>query len=43
MQYCNPVSARKMTLAITLLATFIAIFAIQLLRFDKVFQSCSDR
>ena len=32
-----------MSLAIILLATFIAIFAIQLLRFDKVFQSSSER
>ena len=42
MQYYNPVSARKMSLVIILLATFIAIFALQLLRFDKVFQSFSD-
>ena len=39
MQYRNPVSTMTMSLVIILLATFIAIFAIQLLWFDKVFQS----
>ena len=43
MPYRNPVSTRKMSLVIILLATFVAIFAIQLLRFDKVFQSSSER
>ena len=43
MQYHNPVSTMTMSLVIILLATSIAIFAIQLLRFDKVFQSSSER
>ena len=43
MQYRNPVSTMTMSLVIILLATFIAIFAIQLLKSDKVFQSSSER
>ena len=43
MQHLHAGSSINMSLVIILLATFKAVFAIQLLRFHKVLQSCGDR